>query len=291
MNARPWLARIQLDVARALLRRDGADDRDEALRATTEAIEVGRAHAMTMLVEAALATKLEAQGAVHNDVGSSIDVVAAAVSTDQPDLLSLFPEVEAGSTVTILFTDIVDSTGSAERIGDRRWLEVLRAHNAVVRGELSRHQGVEVKARGDGFMLAFAGARRAVQCAVAIQRALAARPIDLDPGHVVRVRIGVHTGEALQAEHDLFGRHVNLAARIADQAGGGEVLVSALTRDLLSGADDLAFGTAREIELRGVAGPQVLVPVLWREGAATVANDIDAAPEGEEDSRHAGTGT
>jgi class 3 adenylate cyclase/tetratricopeptide (TPR) repeat protein len=291
MDGRPWLARTQLDLARALLQRDGPGDREEALRATTEAIEVGRAHAMTMLVEAALATKLEAQGAVHRDVSSSIDVVAAAVTSEQPDVLSLLPEKEAGSTVTILFTDIVDSTGIAERIGDRRWLEVLRDHNAVIRAELARHQGVEVKARGDGFMLAFAGARRALQCAVAIQRALAARPIELDPDDVVRVRIGLHTGEALQAEHDLFGRHVNLAARITGQAAGGEVLVSALTRDLVSGTDDLAFGSSREIELKGVPDPQLVIPVLWREVGPSVANDIDASLQGEEDARHAGTGT
>src|SRR5205823_10375407 len=103
----------------------------------------------------------------------SIDAVAAAVSTDRPDLLALLPEAEAGSTVTVLFTDIVDSTSTAERIGDRRWLEVLQAHNALVRDELPRHGGVEVKSRGDGFMLAFAGARRGVLCAASIQRALA----------------------------------------------------------------------------------------------------------------------
>src|SRR5262249_36526483 len=98
----PWLARDQLDLARALLCRDRPGDRAEALRATTEAIEVGRAHAMTMLVEHALALKLEAQGAAQTDTESSIDVVAAAVSSEEPDLLSLFPEAEAGSTVTIL---------------------------------------------------------------------------------------------------------------------------------------------------------------------------------------------
>jgi class 3 adenylate cyclase len=130
-----------------------------------------------------------------------------------------------------------------------------------------------------------------VQCAVAIQRALASRPIELEPGEVVRVRIGGHTGEALQAEHDLFGRHVNLAARIADSAGGGEVLVSALTRDLLSGADDIVFGASRELRLKGVGNSQVVVSVEWRDGATSVANDIDAAASGEEDASHAGTGT
>jgi class 3 adenylate cyclase len=291
VKGEPWQARNQLDLARALLRRDGPGDRADALRATTEAIEVGRAHAMTMLVEHALATKLEAQGAVHGYTDSSIDVVAAAVSSEEPDLLSLFPEAEAGTTVTILFTDIVDSTRSAERIGDRRWLEVLRAHNAVVRAQLRRHQGVEVKARGDGFMLAFAGARRAVQCAVAIQRVLEAQPIGLEGDDVVRLRIGVHTGEALQAEHDLFGRHVNLAARIADRADGGEVLVSALTRDILFGSDDLVFGVSEEVELRGVAGSQMVVPVVWRDAAPSVSNDVDAPSGSGEDAKHAGTGT
>jgi class 3 adenylate cyclase len=291
VNGRPWLARIQLDLATALLRRDDPGDRAEALQATTDAIEIGRAHAMTMLVEAALAKKLEAQGALHVDTSNSIDVVAAAVSSDQPDLLALLPDAHAGSTVTVLFTDIVDSTLSAERIGDRRWLDVLRTHNAVVRAELPRHQGVEVKARGDGFMLAFAGARRAVQCAVAIQRALAADPIELEPGEVVRVRIGLHTGEALQAEHDLFGRHVNLAARIADRARGGEVLVSALTCGLLSGADDIVFGRSREVTLKGVAEPQTVVTVEWRTTEPSVPDDIDTASEGGEDARHAGTAT
>ena len=100
----------------------------------------------------------------------------------------------------------------------------------------------------------------------------------------------MHTGEALQAEHDLFGRHVNLAARIADQAVGGEVLVSALTRDLLSGADDVVFGASREVRLKGVGEPQVVVSVEWTI-SPTVANDIDAEGRGEEDARHAGTGT
>jgi class 3 adenylate cyclase len=118
---------------------------------------------------------------------------------------------------------------------------------------------------------------------------LADRPIELEPGDAVRVRIGVHTGEALQAEHDLFGRHVNLAARIADQAEGGEVLVSALTCDLLSGADDIVFGASREVTLKGVAEPQTVVSVAWP--TDSVPNDIDAATAGNEDVRHAGTGT
>jgi class 3 adenylate cyclase len=148
-----------------------------------------------------------------------------------------------------------------------------------------------VKSRGDGFMLAFAGARRGVQCAVAIQRALAAEPIVVDELGVVEVRIGVHTGEALQAEHDLFGRHVNLAARIADQAGGGEVLVSALTRDLLAGADDFTFGAARDVVLKGVSDSQRVVAVEWRTTAASVADDIENEADEEENASHAGTGT
>ena len=291
MNGRPWLARIQLDLANALLRRSAPGDRDRALASTTESIELARAHGMTTLVERALAVKLQAQGGAATVPGGSIDVVAAAVSVDRPDLLALVPDAESGGTVTVLFTDIVDSTATAERIGDRRWLDVLRAHNAIVRAEVQRHGGVEVKSRGDGFMLAFAGARRGVQCAVAIQRALAQRPIALTNEHdPVRVRIGLHTGEALQAEHDLFGRHVNLAARIADQAAGAEILVSALTRDLVAGSDDLRFGVSREVDLKGVSDRQIVVPVQWEQpNNVCVSNDIDDGLERAEDPFHAGT--
>jgi hypothetical protein len=104
-------------------------------------------------------------------------------------------------------------------LGDQRWLELLHEHNAIVRKRVAAHEGFEVKAEGDGFMLAFQSARRALQCAIDTQRAFAERNESAD--EVIRVRIGLHTGEAIKEADDFYGKNVILAARIAAQARGG----------------------------------------------------------------------
>jgi class 3 adenylate cyclase len=108
-------------------------------------------------------------------------------------------------------------------------------------------------------MLAFQSARRALDCAVAIQCAVAAT--NTDPP--IRVRMGLHTGEALKDADDFHGRDVVLAARIADQAHGGEILVSALLKDLLAGRGDLQFDNGRDAELKGLSGVQRMYGVVW----------------------------
>ena len=140
-------------------------------------------------------------------------------------------------TVTVMFTDIENSTMLAEKYGDTQWMQVLRAHNEIVRKALRTYGGNEIKSQGDGFMLAFPSARRALMCAVAIQQEVD-RHGRANPAEGVRVRIGLHTGEAIAEGGDLFGRHVILAARIAGYAEGGQILVSHLVRELVAGADD-----------------------------------------------------
>jgi class 3 adenylate cyclase len=149
-----------------------------------------------------------------------------------------------------------------ERLGDRRWLELLREHNALVRSEVRAHGGFEVKAQGDGFMVAFSSARRALSCAIAIQRAFAAQDEEQMDG-AIRVRIGMHTGEAIRERDDFFGRNVILAARIAAQADGGEVLVSSLLKELTESSGDIAFGEAREVTLKGLSGSYRVHAVGW----------------------------
>ena len=122
-------------------------------------------------------------------------------------------------TVAILFSDIEDSTVLTEKLGDERWLEVLREHNAIFREQISRHDGYEVKSQGDGFMLAFPDPCEALECAIDVQRAFAERERD-GSGESLRVRIGLHTGEVISEEGDYFGKNVILAARIAAQAAG-----------------------------------------------------------------------
>jgi class 3 adenylate cyclase len=181
---------------------------------------------------------------------ASADDLAERVQRDRPNLSSA---AAPDGTVTILFSDIADSTALNTRLGDVRWLELLRAHHALVREQFERHAGFEVKAQGDGFMVAFPSARRAVQCAQAIQTALAAE-FDTHPDGPIRVRIGLHTGEAVREEDDFYGKNVVLAARIAAQAGPGEILTSTVVKELVESGGDISFGDGREVELKGL-GP------------------------------------
>jgi class 3 adenylate cyclase len=135
---------------------------------------------------------------------------------------------------------------------------VIRRHNALVRKAVAEHGGFEVKALGDGFMLVFPSATRALRCAREIRERVAAEP-PLRDGTRVRVRIGVHTGEPIAEDGDFYGSQVNLAARVAGQADGGQILVSDLTRRLVAHDAELRFGEEREVELKGFAGRQRVV--------------------------------
>ena len=189
---------------------------------------------------------------------SSVDDVASSVGLERP---SLRPAAAPDGTVTILFSDIEGSTTLNERIGDVRWLELLRAHNAVVREQVQAHGGFEVKSQGDGFMIAFPSARRAVQSARAIQSAISSE-FDEHPDGPIHLRIGLHTGEAMREEADFYGKNVVLAARIADQASGGEILASAVVKHLTESAGDISFENEREVELEGLSGKHIVYRVV-----------------------------
>src|SRR5262249_1630601 len=157
-----------------------------------------------------------------------IDVVATAVHREQPDLRR---HAAPDGTVTLLFTDIEGSTEMTQQLGDTRWLELLRVHNDLVRQQVSTFGGFEVKSQGDGFMIAFQSARGGLQWGIAIQRSLSERN-NRAADHPLRVRTGLHAGEAIREADDFFGKSVVLAARIAARAKGGEILVSSLIKEL-----------------------------------------------------------
>jgi class 3 adenylate cyclase len=192
------------------------------------------------------------------DTHTSVHDVAATVGSERP---SLRPAAAPDGTVTILFTDIEASTQLNERLGDVQWLELLRAHHTVVREQVHQHGGFEVKAQGDGFMIAFPSARRAVQCALAIQRAIDSQLGD-HADTPIRLRIGLHTGEAIREEADFYGKNIVLAARIADRARGGEILASSVVKQLTESAGDLHFENERELELDGLAGTHTVYRVV-----------------------------
>jgi class 3 adenylate cyclase len=187
-----------------------------------------------------------------------IEAIASAVTEERPELAR---HAAPDGTVTMLFTDIENSTVLTERLGDTQWLELLRAHNSIVREHVKAKGCFEVKSQGDGFMIASQSARRALQCAIGIQRDLAGHNEGAD--EPINVRMGLHTGEVLKDADDFFGKHVILASRIAGKARGGEILVSSLLRELTESGGDVRFGEPREVELKGLTGSHVVHEVVW----------------------------
>jgi class 3 adenylate cyclase/dienelactone hydrolase len=161
---------------------------------------------------------------------------------------------------TVLFTDIVDSTKRAAELGDRHWRALLDRHDEVVRQQLNRFRGREVKNLGDGFLATFDGPARAVRCASAIAETM--QPLG------IAVRSGLHTGEIELKRDDIGGIAVNTAARVVTIAGPGETLVSSTVRDLVAGSglrfDDRGFhelrGLPEEVRLYSVSPPSWTPP-------------------------------
>jgi len=146
---------------------------------------------------------------------------------------------------TILFTDIVDSTLTLERVGDAAWRDTLARYNEVVQFELDSYRGRSVKQTGDGNIVLFDGPARAVECAASIARQVRALGLE--------IRCGLHTGEVELVPDDVRGVAVHLASRVMGLAGPGEVLISSVTHDLLAGSG-LRFESRGRQELKGIDG-------------------------------------
>jgi len=146
---------------------------------------------------------------------------------------------------TVLFTDIVRSTERAAALGDRGWRELLANHHTVVRRELRRFRGREVKTLGDGFLATFDGPARGIRCACAIRDGV--RPLGIE------IRAGLHTGECAVMGDDVGGIAVHIGARVAASAAPSEVLVSSTVKDLVAGSD-LRFVDRGTHNLHGMPG-------------------------------------
>lgn len=171
------------------------------------------------------------------------------------------PAEEQG-THTILFTDVVGHTEMMQRLGDEAGRELLREHERITREVLRGHGGTEVKTMGDGFMARFGSATRALECAIALQRAFASHNESSE--EPIRVRVGLNAGEPIAEDEDLFGASVILASRIAAQAEAEEVLTSDTVRGLVAGKKFL-FSDRGETALRGFEDPVRLYELRWRE--------------------------
>ena len=164
-------------------------------------------------------------------------------------------------TVTLLFTDIEDSTPLLERVGEEHARELFQGHRRIIRSALAAWGGTEVETAGDAFMLAFSSARRAVRCAAQIQRTLEAE----GPSEIA-VRIGLNTGDVIAEDDRYFGRAVFVASRIASLAAGREILVSDITCSLAR--EGLRFLDRGLHVLKGLKGEHRLFEVEWRPSAS-----------------------
>jgi class 3 adenylate cyclase len=208
----------------------------------------------------------------HAEAMRLIDEFLGIGSTPEP-----LDRRSAAGFQTILFTDVEGSTALTDRLGDAAAREMMREHERITREALKAHGGSEVKTMGDGFMASFGSATRALECAVAIQRTFHSReptvgakglsPVRLEDG--IKVRIGLNAGEPIAEDDpdgraDLHGTAVIVAARIAAQAHGGEILVSDVVRQLVAGKNFL-FNDRGEHTLKGFEDPVRVWEVRWSE--------------------------
>jgi class 3 adenylate cyclase len=196
---------------------------------------------------------------------SSVALVVDAFqqSREETDeLLAARMRTSPEGAFTILFTDVAGSTALLERVGEERWFRIMRAHDGLLRKLTEEHGGTVVKSQGDGFMLVFTSARAGLQCAIAAQRAF------VDPSAVgaeepLRLRVGLNSGFVMEDASDFFGKSVVLAARIADHARGGEILVSDAVRRYTEHDPVFMFDEVGEMNFKGLKDPYRVHTVRW----------------------------
>jgi class 3 adenylate cyclase len=193
------------------------------------------------------------------ETSPSLAAIVAAVDGELPDFRA---QTSPEGMLTIAFTDIEGSTAMLERMGEERWFKLMMDHNTMVQECVTSHCGEVVKSQGDGFMVVFSSSSAALAWAVDLQWILA-KHNSAPAEEPLRVRIGLHTGNIFQADHDFFGKAVVLAARITGHARGGQVLVSGACRDYTLRSGRWRYGPQRDLKLKGLAGPERVYRLDW----------------------------
>jgi len=185
----------------------------------------------------------------NRPVNAVLEDLAGWARVERPDLA----RITANGRVVLVFSDIEGSTQRNASLGDQEWVKVLKRHDELIQQRVADHHGFIVKNQGDGFMIAFADPGDAVQCSISVQQALMQ---NARGGDGIRVRIGAHVGTSVRRGDDLFGLDVATAARIADLAEGGEILVSDALRQSIDERAGIEFGIPRDVQLKGLPGTQ-----------------------------------
>jgi adenylate cyclase len=170
-----------------------------------------------------------------------------------------------GGVVTIVFVDVKRFSTFASRVSKEQVRDVIRVFHWLVREQVTRHRGFEVKQLGDGFMLAFSSPRRALACAIDILRVTAPQEDGTGLPPALRVCAGLNSGDAINEGGDFFGHTVNVASRIVGRAKGGQALLSEATRGLIGEMEGVRFVDLGRRQLRGIQGRTRLYEAVWRE--------------------------
>ena len=227
-------------------------------RRDDSAVSVHQGHEIASLIPNAQFVPLD--GRIHLPYWGDTEPLIAAIEEflERPPTSSA-----AGGFATILFTDMESSTALTQQLGDAGAQEVRRLHNDIVRSALAANAGSEIKHTGDGIMASFSTASSALDCAIAIQRGVAAHK-EAHPESPLGVYVGLNAGEPIAEDDDLFGTSINLAARICDHAEAGQILAANVVRELAAGKDFL-FADLGDTALRGFEDPVKLWELRWEQ--------------------------
>ncbi|MEX0681964.1 MAG: adenylate/guanylate cyclase domain-containing protein [Dehalococcoidia bacterium] len=266
----PEYVRRWADHYRASIDREAQLAQDAAVNDWDATAVIGDIEAPTLVLNnqnSAGSPLADAQALATGIPDARLTVIDDPVYSVVPSLIEEFvlqsapahrQDAREGAVRTVLFTDLVGHTAMMSRLGDDRGRDVLREHERITREVLKANGGTEVKTMGDGFMASFGSVTKAVECAVALQRAFADRE-----GEPLSVRVGINAGEPIEEEGDLFGATVILASRIAAKADGGEILVANTVRELTAGKGFL-FADRGDFVAKGFEEPVRLYEVSWR---------------------------
>lgn len=190
---------------------------------------------------------------------TSIDVIASALGPTPPDLGEFS---SPDGALTLLFTDVEDAASTEERLGEEQWSDLLRDHRAMLERIVEHHDGNLVKSQKDGHMIAFSSAHAGLRCAIEVQRTFAGRALS-SLGGPLPIRSGLHAGYVIVNADDFYGRNVVLAARVADRASGGEILVSEALREYTETDPTFTFELKGEFHFKGMLGEHKVYAVDW----------------------------
>jgi class 3 adenylate cyclase len=189
---------------------------------------------------------------------TSIDVIASALEPVTPALSRMS---SPDGAVTLMLSDIADASAAVEGLGAERWERLVSDHHLLVEQLVARHDGQVVRFQGDGFLASFGSAHSGLHAAVDLQRTFTGAPGEQQS---LSIRVGLHSGFVIANPEQMMGRNVVLAARIAAQAKGGEILVSSAAKEYTATDPSLRFEEHGEYHFKGLLGEHVVYAVVWR---------------------------